>query len=128
MISRSPSETISRLVEAINRGNLEAALAVYEPEAVLVVRPGQVATGTAALRSALAGFIALKPTLKPEENRVIESGDVALYCSRWSLQGIDQHGREVWMNGRSSDVLRRQPDGNWLIAIDNPWGPDILDG
>ena len=30
------------------------------------------------------------------------------------------------MSGRSSDILRRQPDGNWLIALDNPWGTDIV--
>jgi ketosteroid isomerase-like protein len=51
MISRSPLEAVGQLLEAINRGDLEATLALYEPEAVLVVRPGQVATGTAALRS-----------------------------------------------------------------------------
>jgi ketosteroid isomerase-like protein len=30
------------------------------------------------------------------------------------------------MAGESSDVLRRQRDGRWLIALDNPWGADLL--
>ncbi len=30
------------------------------------------------------------------------------------------------MSGESTDVLRRQPDGRWLIALDNPWGVQIL--
>jgi len=32
----------------------------------------------------------------------------------------------VQMNGRSSDILRHQLDGNWLIALDNPWGTNIV--
>ena len=88
--------------------------------------PARLATGTLALRAALAGFVALKPTLTSEAHQVVEAGDVALYCSRWSLRGTDPAGNPVKMSGRSSDILRRQSDGNWLIALDNPWGTDIL--
>ena len=31
------------------------------------------------------------------------------------------------MGGESSDILRRQRDSRWLIAIDNPWGAQILE-
>lgn len=78
------------------------------------------------LRQALAGFLALKPTMTTESHQVVEAGDVALYCARWNLVGTDPAGKPVQMGGRSSDVLRRQPDGKWLIALDNPWGTDIL--
>jgi len=30
------------------------------------------------------------------------------------------------MSGESTDVLRRQEDGRWLIVLDNPWGAQIL--
>jgi ketosteroid isomerase-like protein len=126
MSTRNALDTVSQLIEAINGGNLEAALALYEPKASLVAEPGKVARGTAALREALAGFIALKPTLTSEQHQMVEAGDVVLYLSRWSLRGTGPDGNEVKMAGRSSDVLRRQPDGTWLIAIDNPWGTDIL--
>ena len=58
--------------------------------------------------------------------RCLEAGDVALYCSRWNLRGTDPAGNPVQMRGRSSGILRCQPDGNWLIALDNPWGTDIV--
>ncbi len=122
----SPREAVAQFVGAMNNGDLETALTVYEPGASLVVKPGVVVTGTVALREALAGFVALKPTLTTESQQVMEAGDVALYCSRWSLRGTDPAGNPVHMGGRSSDVLRRQPDGNWLIALDNPWGTDIV--
>lgn len=110
----------------MNQGDLETALSMYEPGASLVAQPGVVVTGTLALRKALAGFVALKPTMTSEAHQVVEAGDVALCCSRWSLRGTDPAGNPVQMNGRSSDILRRQPDGNWLIALDNPWGTDIV--
>lgn len=122
----SPLDAVTQFVNAMNAGDLETALGLYEPGASLVAQPGVTATGTPALRKALAGFAALKPTMTTEAHQVVEAGDVALYCSRWSLRGTDPAGNPVQMSGRSSDILRRQPNGNWLIALDNPWGTDIV--
>jgi len=121
-----PIDTVNRLVDAINRGDLEKATKLYEPGAVLVVQPGKLARGSTQLREALAGFIALKPTLMSEAQEVVEAGDVALYVSRWNLRGTDPAGKTVVMAGESADILRRQEDGRWLIALDNPWGDQIL--
>ena len=121
-----PTTTVDQLTQAINRGDLEAPLALYEPNAVLMVQPGQLARGRIQLREALARFIALKPTLRSEAQHVIEAGDIALYMSRWTLQGADPSGQAVSMRGESSDILRRQANGRWLIALDNPWGAQLL--
>lgn len=121
-----PADTVEQLAEAINRGDLGAAVALYEPKAVLVAQPGQLARGSGEIRAALAGFIGLKPTLRTEKERVVEAGDIALYVGRWTLRGTDPAGKPVEMGGESSDILRRQTDGRWLIALDNPWGAQIL--
>jgi uncharacterized protein (TIGR02246 family) len=122
----SPLNTINSLTEAINQGDLDAALDLYEPDAVLVAQPGQVARGRAGIRDALAQFVSLKPTLRGQFQQTVESGDIVLYCSKWSLTGTSPDGEKVEMAGVSSDILRRQPDGRWLIVIDNPWGTSIL--
>jgi uncharacterized protein (TIGR02246 family) len=122
-----PIDTVNQLSAALNRCDLEAALALYEPDAVLVVQPGQPARVSAELRAALGRFIDLKPRLRTEAQNVVEVDDIALYIGRWTLQGTDPAGQAVSMGGESSDVLRRQRDGRWLIAIDNPWGARILD-
>ena len=57
---------------------------------------------------------------------MIAAGDLALYAGRWTLRGMDPNGHPVVMNGESSDILRQQRDGRWLIALDNPWGATIL--
>ena len=123
----TPIDTVNQLADALNRGDLEAALALYEPNAVLVVQPGQLARGSAELRTALGRFIQLKPTLRSRVQHAVEAGDIALYMGRWTLQGTDPLGQAIVLGGDSSDVLRRQQDGRWLIALDNPWGAQILD-
>lgn len=122
----SPIDTVQNLLEAINKGELDMALSLYEPQAAFVVQPGKIERGRDAIRAALAGFISLKPSLRGEATQVVEAGDTALYCSRWTLVGTSPDGNRVEMNGISSDVLRRQPDGRWLVAVDNPWGTSIV--
>lgn len=121
-----PIDTVSDLVDAINRGDLDAAVALYEPSAVLVVQPGQVARGTEPIREALAAIIAIGGTIRSELQQVIQADDVAQYASRWSLHGTDPAGLPVVQGGESADVLRRGEDGRWRIALDNPWGARIL--
>ena len=125
-MAQSPVDTVHRLVAAINAGNLDAAVALYEPSGVLLSPEGTQARGTAELRAALGGFIAMKPKLQSQVERVFESGDIALYLSRWSLNGTDPSGKPIALTGESTDVLRRQAGGSWLIAIDNPWGAKTL--
>ncbi len=126
MASKSPLAAVEELVQAINDANLEAALALYEPSAVLIAQPGQIARGTKQLREALGGFIALEARLVSDAQWVMEAGDVALYLGRWQLEGTDPSGQPVHMSGTSTDVLRRQSNGQWLIALDNPWGVQVI--
>jgi ketosteroid isomerase-like protein len=92
----------------------------------MVEEPGKLVTGKAALRKALEGFIALRPTIRSVKRAVVETADLAQYCGEWTLAGTDPTGKPVNMSGKSSDVLRRQPNGTWKIVVDNPWGTGIL--
>jgi uncharacterized protein (TIGR02246 family) len=126
MATQGPADIVSQLIDALNRGKLEEALALYEPQAVMMAAPGTLATGKEALRKALEGFIALRPTIRSVKQTVVEAGGLAQYCSEWTLAGTDPAGKPVTMTGKSSDVLRKQPDGAWKIVVDNPWGTGIL--
>ena len=126
MAGHTPVETVEQLVDAFHRGDVEAALSMYEQNGVLVDGSGKTASGPDALRNALAGIIALKPTLTTDSYKVIQAGDLALYCSNWLLTGTAPDGSNVQQNGKSCDVLRRAQDGRWFIAIDNPQGTAIL--
>ena len=127
MSTLSPVDTVSQLVKAVNQGNLDIAVACYEADATLIVQPGQIATGKKAIREVYAGFIAMKVIITTDTHKIIQTGDIALFMSKWTATGTAPDGSAVKMGGISSDVLRRQVDGGWLIAIDNPFGAAILD-
>jgi uncharacterized protein (TIGR02246 family) len=122
MPARSPEELDPLFAEALNTGDLEALVALYEPEATLMPQPGQVVIGRKAIREALGAFIATKPTLTLEVKTLAQTGDIALTSARWELAGTGPDGTPVKMGGHSVEVSRRQPDGTWLFVIDTPWG------
>ena len=126
MSTHNPDEVVQAFFRAFNRGDLDAVMAMYEPQASMVVRSDHIAEGRAAVREALVGFLAMKPTLMPEKYRIVTANDLALSIIKWSLKGTGPDGQPVRMEGTSSDVMRKQPDGRWLFAIDNPWGAGIL--
>ena len=122
MPARSPEELDRLFAEALNAGQLEALVTLYEPEAALTPQPGQVVTGTPAIREALRAFVATKPTLTLEVKTLAQTADLALTSAKWDLRGTGLDGSPVTMSGHSVEVSRRQPDGTWRFVIDTPWG------
>lgn len=122
MPARTPAEAIELFADALNHGDLEAAMQLYEPQAVFAPQPGQVVTGHAGIREALAGFLSLKPTITGQLQKVLQAADTALVVNQWTLKGTQPDGSPVQLAGTSADVVRRQPDGTWLVAVDDPWG------
>jgi uncharacterized protein (TIGR02246 family) len=118
-----PADVITLFAAALHDGRLDDAVALYEPDAVFVPQPGaEPLTGTEAIREALAGFTALRPTLTPEIRKVVRAGDIATVIHAWRLEGTAPDGTALHLAGTSADVVRRRPDGNWALLIDDPWG------
>lgn len=122
MAARTPEDVHRLFAEAINGGDLNAILSLYEPSAVLVPQPGQLARGHAAIREALSGYLAMKPRFALQPGTVLASEDIALLFSKWTLTGTGPDGSTVQLEGQTTDVVRRQKDGSWLLVIDNPFG------
>ena len=124
MTARKPEEVDQLFVQAFSAGDLEALVALYEPDAVLVPQSGQVITGREAIREELQGFLTLCGEFRQDVKSVVVTGDLALVRSDWSLTGTAPGGCLVNLSGRASEVVRRQPDGSWLCVIDNPFAFD----
>lgn len=122
MNAEDPERVVERLAAALNRGDVDSAMALYDPEATFAPEPGGEVKGLEAIRGALEQFAALKPRMKGEITKVLSAGGVALVMNRWQLEGTRPDGSSVEMGGHSADVLRRTPDGGWRVLIDNPWG------
>ena len=117
-----PADLIDILGERLAAGDVDGALALYEPHATFVAAPGRRLSGADAIRSVLERLAASRPRLESNIEQVLEADNTALVINRWALQGTGPDGEPVSMDGRSADVMRRQPDGEWRILIDDPWG------
>jgi uncharacterized protein (TIGR02246 family) len=126
MPARKPEECDILMEKALKSGDLEAAVALYEPNASFVLDSGEVVTGRAAIREVLKGFFALDDIHFTREIKAIQSGDghLAMLRGAWSATTTGADGKPVTFSGNNVEVVRRQPDGTWLFVIDNPRGAD----
>ena len=118
--------TIETNNSAVAAGDMEGVLATFEPNGVLVGQPGMLAMGTPALREAFAQFMAINPKIIVTNHDVIQTGDIALHSSTWIMSGKTPDGSPIEQSGFSVVVLRKQPDGRWLMVIDNPFGNHLV--
>jgi uncharacterized protein (TIGR02246 family) len=121
MVTRSEN-LYPALSEAYNAGDLDAVLSLYDPKAVFVIKPGRVTESPAELRAAIQHVIALGARLTIDPQSFIRSDDLTLVLGTFTLSGSRSDGTPLKRTSRFADVLRRQPDGRWLIAVDNPFG------
>jgi ketosteroid isomerase-like protein len=119
-----PEELHPALSTAFNAGDLESILALYDPKAVFVIKPDRVTNGPEELRAALGRLIELRGHLAIHPDAFIRSDDLVLVLGKYTLTGRRRDGTPLEIESRFADVLRQQPDGRWLLAIDNAFGGD----
>ena len=122
MSARTPEELHAQFQRHFIAGDMDALLALYEPNAVLVPQPGQVVHGHAAIRASLAGFIAMKGTFRMQPPKTIRADDVAIVFASWTLDAKAPDVGRLPVEMDRAAVGRRHADGRWLFAIDSPFG------
>ncbi|PZG51060.1 hypothetical protein C1I98_09295 [Spongiactinospora gelatinilytica] len=106
-------EDLSRfVVERLNAGDADGLVALYEPDAVLALPGGGVATGSSEIRAAYERIVAERPVFTPgAQLPTLRSGDLAMTSVR------------LGDGAATVEVARRQPDGTWLWVLDQPRVP-----
>lgn len=124
MPATTAEDTHRLWTDAFKGGDVDSLVDLYEDRAVFLAQPGQpLVRGKDAIREAIGGFVGMGGTFNMEHTDVVEADDVAVIYSTWTLKGgSDPEGNPVDLMGQTTDVVRRQPDGTWLFALDNPWG------
>lgn len=120
-------EDCDRLMEqAIQNRDLEAAVALYEPNATFVTESGLTVAGHDAIREILRGFMQLEEMkfVGKVQSFANGEGDIAVTIGHWTAVAIDPAGNRQEIGGRNVEVVRRQPDGAWMFVVDHPRGAD----
>jgi ketosteroid isomerase-like protein len=112
-------QVIGQFEKFFNSGDLDGLMTLYEDDAVVPNEDG-VIQGTDGIRAWLQAFIDTGGKLKCSGSAVIPLGDIALTHNKWTLDG------DTPMEGVTAEVVRKQPDGTWKYAIDNPFGGGVL--
>ncbi len=120
----SPDAFPLAFAEAFNHGSLDAVASLYDEASVLNLGVGKVLRGPAAIRPALAQFLAPGLPIAVTTRFVVATGDTALVAFDWVIDGRGPDGTPVHMQGRAMDVLGRRPDGAWRQLLDQPFGSD----
>lgn len=124
--SPRPEDIYPALAAALNAGDIDAALALYEPGAVFVTSTGESAVTPEAMRAEFQAVVDSKTTISGEAVKVISAGDLALVFVAWQTSSPGPSGTPIELEGISTDVLRRQADATWLSVVDNPIGTALV--
>jgi ketosteroid isomerase-like protein len=96
-------------------GNIEALLSLYDPDAVFLNQSGEVKQGRQGLRGEVGPLASAKATFDFRIKQIIQSGDIALMHTLWTLSSPQA------MSVYAIEVARRQPDGTWCWLIGDPF-------
>jgi uncharacterized protein (TIGR02246 family) len=122
MPARTPEDCDRLFGEFLNAGALDSLAALYEPGASLVQQDGSIVTGRPAICEALRGFVSMRPKIRMNVVKVVTAGDdLAVLYNHWTLRADGPDGKAAEAAGKSMEVVRRQPDGTWLFAVDDPF-------
>jgi ketosteroid isomerase-like protein len=123
----NPADIHHEFAAAASSGDLDRLIQLYERGATVISPPGEQGPGERregieAIRAHLNGLLAMQPKMRILASKAHEKGDLALLSSHWQAQVRLPDGREHELEGHGSELARRQPDGSWLLVIDNPGG------
>ena len=116
---------VEAMTAAFHRGDIDGVMACYESEATIVFEPGQATRDPATQRRQFIEFFALSPQFRYGGHEAFVTGDTAVHIAPWTMTGTAPDGAAFEQSGLSVAVLRRQPDGRWLMVIDDPHGSHL---
>jgi uncharacterized protein (TIGR02246 family) len=121
MAAREPAQLSELYCAAFNARDLDAIVALYAPDALLM-RPGREVRGLDAIRAAFAETLATTTiahlALVGEDER--RSGKSCLVISHWSVERRRKDGSTATSTATTLEVCQLQGNGDWKIAIDDP--------
>ncbi|MEJ2416336.1 MAG: DUF4440 domain-containing protein [Exilibacterium sp.] len=116
---------IEKADKAIVAEDFDTLLDIYTDDAILVVEPGRNAIGKVAIKKAfeaIAVFFKNGLQVSQEGLAVLESGETALVMANTVISAPNL----PITTRKATYVFTKAKNGNWLCAIDNSYGHDVI--
>jgi len=110
----------------VRNGDVNGALDCFDDEAIYVTGIGTFVTGKENIRKALEQVCGLKPDLQAQRSTGFTVDNITAWVDEWTMKATLPDGPKLEMRGTSSDILKKQPNGNWAYLVDNPYGAEYL--
>lgn len=121
-------ELINKCDLAIKQEDFDTLMNYYTDDAILVVKPGMIARGKEEIKNAfikIAQYFNNSIVPTQGDMHILEAGDTALVISQ-TLLDADKEEVEFSMDRRATYVFKKNAQGEWLCAIDNSYGTDLI--
>jgi ketosteroid isomerase-like protein len=115
--ARWPAEAAGLVALAVSDGDLDAAVAQYEPAAPLLPWAGEQPSGHG-VSETLAVIMRMRLPLDTRLVTVLPADGLTMLVCERRIDGIAPDGAPVRLHGVGCTVVRQQGDGNWRIAAD----------
>lgn len=121
MATPDPQALHTGFLDAMNAGDVEGVVSLYEPDGVIAPEVATRLTGHAAIRSMVTGLLAQRPVFTLHHSDIVRAGDVALVHSRLTVTTTNERCESQEMTVAPVLLVRRQADGEWRVVIDWPF-------
>jgi ketosteroid isomerase-like protein len=120
---RDPKLLNATFARLVNESDLDALVALYEPDAVHVNdRSPTPERGSEEIARALKALCSLPGRMESRNNFCLVIGELALLRADWRIIG---RGDAILAEGSSMEIARRQPDGSWRMVADHATGASL---
>ena len=116
-VARHPVEAVALASTALSDGDMEAAIAQYEPTARLVIWHEPACPGGSPADQ-LAVVMKLRLPVRLRVRAIVRTGEMALLLTERQVTGAGPDGELIDLTGCGATVVRRQSGGGWRIAAD----------
>lgn len=114
------SEVDAQWLKTVGTKDLDATVAVYTDDAVVLPGDAPIANTKQAIRGVWAPMVAPNATISWEVNQaeVARSGELGYLRGAYRLVTKDAAGKETTEVGKFAEVWKKRADGKWKCAVD----------
>jgi len=111
---------VEQMTTAFHNKNLEAVMATYASNALVIFEPEKPISDHNILRTMFTQAFTINPQFTYSGHEVFINGNLATHFAPWTMTGVAPDGSTITQSGLSVALLKKQENGKWLIIFDNP--------